>query len=147
MEMRIPSGAGKTQVVEAVIDIWIKSLSKLHDVLHRFCAGRGTGTAIIELKLSYELSSVDQDSLFLLLLYLRKSYDNLDRGVLLQIIEGYGEEPKLRGLLVEFWTIQEVITRQNGFRGPQFQATRRTIQRGLALPTLFNVEVDRLVHH
>ena len=84
-----------------------------------FCAGRGTGTAIIELKLSYELSSVDQDSLFLLLLYLRKSYDNLDRGVLLQIIEGYGEEPKLRGLLVEFWTIQEVITRQNGFHVPQ----------------------------
>ena len=43
------------KVVEAVINTWIKSVVKFHDALHGFCAGRGTGTAIMELKIEQEL--------------------------------------------------------------------------------------------
>ena len=46
--------------------------------MNRFCAGKGAGTAILELKLAQELASVDQDPLLLVLLDLRKAYDNLD---------------------------------------------------------------------
>ena len=36
------------KVVEAVIDTWIKSVVQFYDVMHCFCAGRGT--AITDLK-------------------------------------------------------------------------------------------------
>ena len=66
---------------------------------------------------------------------------------LLQIIEGYGEGPKLRGLLAEFWSIQEVVTHQNGFHGSQLQDTRGTTKGGIASPTILNVEVYSVVRH
>ena len=53
------------KVVEAIIDTRIKMSVIFHDVLHGFCACRGTGTAIIELKMSQELASIYQEPLFL----------------------------------------------------------------------------------
>ena len=41
----------------------------------------------------------------------------------------------------------EVITHKNCFRGPQFRATRGMTQGVLELPTIFNVEVEIVVHH
>ena len=49
------------------------------------------------LKLAQELESVEQDTLFLVFLDLRKAYKKLEQGILLQTIEGYGAGPKLRG--------------------------------------------------
>ena len=60
------------KVVEAVIDTHIKSVVQFHNVLHRFHAGRGTGTAIMELKLTQDMESVDQDTLLLVFQDLRK---------------------------------------------------------------------------
>ena len=40
------------KVVEAVIYIRIKIVVQFHDVLHMFCAGTGTGIAIMEIKLA-----------------------------------------------------------------------------------------------
>ena len=101
----------------------------------------------MDLKLAQELASVDQHPLFLVLLELSKTYDNLDWGRLLKSLEGHGSVPKLQGLLVKFWSIQEVFTCQNGFHGPQFRATRGTTKGVQALPKPFNVAVDSVVHH
>ena len=48
-------------------------------------------------------------------------------------------------LLVTFWFHQEVITRQNGYHGPKFKATRGTTQVEVIPLTLFNVLVDNLI--
>ena len=61
------------KVVEAVIDTWIRTVVKFNDVLHGFCARRGTGTTIMEIKLMQELASADQNLIFLLFLYLSKA--------------------------------------------------------------------------
>ena len=53
----------------------------------------------------------------------------------------------MRDILAEFWARKEVVTRKNGYRGPQFRVTCRTTQGGLTSPTLFNVAVDRMVRH
>ena len=90
------------------------------------------------LKLEQKLASVDQDMLFLVFIDLMKEDDNLDWFRLLQTLEGYGEGPKLRGLLEEYWS-QQVVTRQNILRGPWFQETRGTTQGGLVSSTLLNV--------
>ena len=48
------------KVVEALIDTRLRASLNMHDTLHGFRDGRGTGTAIMELKLSQELVSIDQ---------------------------------------------------------------------------------------
>ena len=57
----------------------------------------------MELKMSQEMAIIYQDALFLVLLEIRKACDTLDRGCLLQTMEGYGVGLKLRGIMVEFW--------------------------------------------
>ena len=74
----VPNGNRDTQgirllevlwnVMEAVIDTRIKKAVVFHDFLHEFCAGRGTGKFIIDINLVQDLATVDQDSLFLMLL-------------------------------------------------------------------------------
>ena len=54
------------------------------------------GTAILDLKLAQELASVDQDALFLVFLDIRKSYNNLNCGRLLQALGEYRAELKLQ---------------------------------------------------
>ena len=132
-------------MVEALIDTRLHTSLQMHGVLHGFRAGRGTGTAIMELNLAQELASIDQDPLFLLLLDLRKAYDTLGRDWLLITLEGYGAGPRMCGLLEFFWEFQQVAPRQNGFHGPAFPATRGTTQGGIMSPTLFNVVVDSVI--
>ena len=78
----------------------------------------------MELRLVQELESVDQDQLLLVFLDLRKAYSKLYRGRLPNTLEGYGAGLKLRGLLAEFWSRQEEVTRHNGFHVPQLRVTR-----------------------
>ena len=66
------------KVVEVLIYTRLHASLQLHDVLHCFGAGRGMGIFIMELKLSPELASIHQYPLFLVFLYLRKSYDTVD---------------------------------------------------------------------
>ena len=47
-------------------------------------------------------------------------------------------------LLETFWEQQEVVTRQNGYCGPHFRATRRKTQCGLISLTLFNFIINNV---
>ena len=85
----------------------------------------------MEIKLAQELESVDQDPLFLEFFDISKAYYNLYCRKLIQTLVGYGEGPKLWGL----------VTCQNGFHGSQLRATRGTKQGVLDYPTLLNVEL------
>ena len=89
--------------MEAIINTLINKVVKFHHFLHRFCAGRRTGAAIMELNPAQELESVDQDPLFLVFLDLIKEYDNLDHDWILKTLEGYGTGPKMRGILEGLW--------------------------------------------
>ena len=84
-----------------IIDTPIKKAVTLYDVLHVFSAGKAIVTAILELKLTQKLVSVDQDSLFFSFLELRKLNDNLDRDRILKTLDGYGSGPKMRCILDE----------------------------------------------
>ena len=60
------------------------------NILHGFQEGRGTGTAIMELKIAQELSIVDHNPLSLVLFDLWKAYGTMDREHLIKTSEGYG---------------------------------------------------------
>ena len=119
----------------------------LHDVLHGFRAGKGTGMVIVELDMEQELASVDQDLMFLVFLYLQKSYNNIDHGRLLTTLEGYGAGPHMCWILEVFCNQQEVVTHQNGYHNQHFKETQGTNQGGIILPTLFNLIVNNVVQN
>ena len=51
---------------------------KLHNVLHGFQAGRGTGTAALEANLLQQVSAMREAVFFKVFLYHQKTYDALD---------------------------------------------------------------------
>ena len=99
------------KAVEAIINTHIKTEVMFHEVLHRFFSCRGMGRDIMELKMTQEIESINRESSLLVFLDLRKAYNTLDRGPLLQTLEGYGAGPKTRGILEEFLLRQEVVTK------------------------------------
>jgi hypothetical protein len=90
------------KVVEKVMVARL-SVIKLHDCLHGGLPCRGTGTAIMEVKLQQHLAWVDQAPLYQIYLDLRKAYDALDRGRCLEILAGYRVGPNLLRLKKKFW--------------------------------------------
>ena len=76
-----------------------------HDCLHGFLAGRGTGTAIMEVKLVQQLAYLEQVPLYGLFLDLRKAFDAMDREPCLQILKDRGVGPRIRLLIERFWAL------------------------------------------
>ena len=96
----------------------------------------------MEMKLEQELAIVYHDPLFLVFFDLRKAYDNVDRGHIIQTLEGYSAGPFLCGILETFWANQKLLPRKNGYNVMEFQVTRVKTQGGLISLTLFNIVVN-----
>ena len=121
----IPKGTTNTRVIgllytlwkvaEALIDTHLRASLQMRNILHGSRSIRGTGTDIIELKISQELSRIDQDPLLLVFMDLRKVYGTFHQERLLITLEGYGASTCLCGLLETFWECQQVVLRHNGF--------------------------------
>ena len=88
--------------MEAMIDAHLRSSIQFHDVLHGFHAGRGTGTATMELKQFQGPIRVNQYPLLLVLLDLRKAYNTVDFVCLIRILEDYVAVPHMCDLLETF---------------------------------------------
>ena len=133
------------KVVEALIDTRLRASLQFHDILHGFWARRGTGTAIMELKIPQELASLDREPLFLVSLDIRKAYYTVDRESLVQTLEKYGAGTCVCQLLETFWAYQKAVPRHNGYHGPAFPATRGMMQGSLLSTTLFNAVVGNFI--
>ena len=82
------------KVLEIVMDIRLQAIP-LHDSLHGFTSGRGTGTATMEVKLAQQLAYIEQEALYMVFIDLRKVYDAMDPGRCPKILEGYGVGPNI----------------------------------------------------
>ena len=71
-------------------------------IFHGFWDEKGTGMDVMEINIAQELTRIYHDPLFLVILDLRKSYDTVDRGCLIQTLENYGAITHLCGLLAMF---------------------------------------------
>ena len=91
-----------TKVMELLMDARLQVI-ELHDCLHGFTEERGTGTATLELKLAVQLAYMEQEPLYVNFLDLKKAYDTMDRGRLMQVLKGYRVGPKMRALIQFFW--------------------------------------------
>ena len=77
-------GIGLVEVVwkvcVAVVNFSLKRSVILHNALHDFREGRGTGTATLEEKLEHQLAGIAHEPLLQVSLDVRKAYESLDRG-------------------------------------------------------------------
>ena len=78
------------KVCVMVVNFRLKRSVTLHNELHEFRAGRGTGTATLEEKLAQQLAGIAHEMLFKVFLDVQKAYGSLDRGLWMDIIQGYG---------------------------------------------------------
>jgi hypothetical protein len=132
------------KVVEKVMVARL-SVIELHDCLHSRLLHRGTGTAIMEVKMQQQLAWVDQASLYQIYLDLRKAYDTLDRGLCLEILAGYGVGPYLLHLQKKFWDKAKMVCRAGGNYGLPFGAHCEGTQGGPLSSLMFNVCVNCVV--
>ena len=94
------------RVVEAIIYTCLRASIQFHDVLHGFRSRRVTGRALMELNIMQMLASIYHDPLFLVFLYLWKSYNTMDSDRLIYTLEGYSAGTRMCILLETFWAHQ-----------------------------------------
>ena len=132
------------KVIECLMDGRL-NIIELHDCLHGFRSGRGTGTATLEAKLAQQLAYVEQEPLFGVYIDLRKAYDAMDRDRCLLIVEAYGVGPNMLRLIKAFWDEATLVCRAMGRYGDPFQSERGVTQGGPVSPKIFNIMVDAIV--
>ena len=119
----------------------------LHDALHGFREGRGTGTATLEDKLLQQLAAMREEVLYMIFLDLTKAYDALDRSRSLEILKGYGVVVRVQLMLQEYWDRTTMVASAGGYYRKGFKGGRGVTQGDPLSSTIFNVVVDAVVRH
>ena len=78
------------KVCTAVVNCWLKCGVVLHDALHGFREGWGTGTATLEANMDQQLAGIAHKPPFRVFLDIHKAYDSVYRGQCLKVLRGYG---------------------------------------------------------
>jgi hypothetical protein len=108
----IPKGGGYYRGIGLLEPIWkvieqviVKRLEviALHNSLHGCCNGQGTGTAVIEAKLTQQLAHIEQAPFYGVFIDLKKALGAMDREWCLLILEGHDVGPNMRRLIHHFW--------------------------------------------
>ena len=153
----IPKGGGDYRGIGLVEVLWkvvvvilnsrfITSIA-FHNVLHHFREVRFTGNASLEAKLLQQLAAMMEEVLYVIFLYLHKSYDPLDRDICLDILEGYGVGPRARCILWYYWYRLRMVAYAGGDYGAMFKGLWGVTQGYPLLPTILNLVVDAVVRH
>ena len=132
------------KVIEGVIDKRLEAIA-LHNSLHGCRNGRGTGTAVIEAKLSQQLAHIKQTPFYGVFIDLKKAFDAMDWERCLLLLEGHGAGPNMRRLIRHFWDKATNVCRASGNYGAPFKAGRGVTQGGPLSAKLFYVLVDAVV--
>ena len=135
------------KVVAEILNHRLTASITFHNFLHGFRAGRGTGIATLKAKLLQQLEALREEVLYVILLDLHKAYDALDSSRCLEILEGYGVDPRARRLLQTYWRRLTMVERAGGYYGTAFQGARGLTQADTLSHTIFNVVVDAVVRN
>ena len=133
------------KVISGTINRQIWSSIQFHDAIHSFCAGRGTGTAILEVKLLQPLIAMREKVLHSIFLDLCKSYDALYIYHCLNILAGYGVVTRTLRILRTYCDHIQMAAKAGGHYG-HILKRHRGVTQGIPLsPTVFNVVVDAVI--
>ncbi len=150
----IPKGGGDYRGIGLLEPIWkcIKQVIdhqldaiELHGSLHGCCSKRGTGTAIIGVKLAQQLSYLELKPFYGVFLDLWKAFNAMDREQSIMLLEGYGAGPRMIWLIRRYWRDAIMVCQAAGNYGTAFKAGRVVTQGGPLSAKLFNILVDVVV--
>ena len=130
-----------------ILNFCFNASSAFHNVLHGFRAGPYIGTAFIESKLLQKLTAMREEILYAIFMCLHNSYDALDRYRCLEILEGYGVEPRARCILCAYCDRIWMVDCMGGYYRAAFQGFWGVNQGEPLTFTNFYVVVDAVVHH
>ena len=133
------------KAISGITNHRISTSIQLHNALHGFRAGRGTGTTTLEANMVQKLITMRETILHSILLDLRKAYDALDRYRCLDILAGYVVGPRMLRILQTYWDRLHMAAETGGHYSPIFQRHRVVTQGNPLLPTIFNVVVDAVI--
>ncbi len=127
--------------------ILVRGLASIefHDCLHRGLPKRGTGTALIEAKLAQQLAWQDQCHLYEIYVDLKKAYDSIDKGCMMEILKAYGVGPNLLRLQNLFWGNAKLVCCTGGCYGSPFLAQRGVTQGNPLSSLMIDMCVDAVV--
>ena len=131
------------KVIEQVIGKWLEAIA-LHDSLHSYRIGWGTGTTVIEVKLWQQLAHIKQAPFYGVFIDLKKAFNAMDRERCLLILKGHGAGPNMHRLIC-FWDKATNVCRASGNYGTPFKAGHGVTQRSPLSAKLFNIMVDAVV--
>jgi hypothetical protein len=117
----------------------------LHYSLHDCRNKRGTGMAVIELKLTQQLAHIEQSPLYGVFVDLTKDFDMMDWERCLQLLGEYGVGLKMRRLIWHFWDVATNVCRALGNYEVPFKLGHGITQGGPLSAKLFNIIVDAVV--
>ena len=103
-----------------VVNCRLNRSGTLHDALHGFRAGRGTGTATLEAKLAQELVWIAHEMLFHVFLDMQKVHDSLDRGQCMDILQRCGIGHNTGRLIFHHWESLVFVPKAKSFLGTLF---------------------------
>ena len=103
--------------------------------------------ATLEDKILQQIVVLSQEVLYKIFVYLHKSYDVLNWGHDLVILEGYGVGLQICQHLTQYWNQETMAARDSGYYGDPFQGSRGVTQGDPLSPRIFNVIVDAIVCH
>ena len=109
------------KVVAAILDIRLVASITLHNFLHGFCAGRGTGTGPLGDKLFQQLATLREEFMYMIFLDMHNAYEVLDRSRCLDIPENYAVVPQACRLLWTYWRRLTMVARAGGYYGAAFK--------------------------
>ena len=135
------------KLVASVINGRLMAAIKFDDALHGNMKGRGTGTAIMELKLHQQLRMKKDEPLYMVFLDLKKAYYSLNRERALEILRRYGVGRNILRILSTVWESDTLAPRRAGYFGKSFRPQRGVRAGDTVSPTIFNICVDAVVRH
>ena len=108
-------GIGLVEVVCKAMAVFINrrftASIAYHDSLHGVCAGRGMGTATLNVKLIHQVAALIEAVLHAIFLDLHKVYYSFYRSRCLDILERYGVGPRALRLLRRYWERLKMVVR------------------------------------
>ena len=102
------------KAVAMILNLCFINAITYHNLLHGFWAGRGMGTATLDIKLLHQVAALREEVLHTIFLGLNKDYDALERSRCLGILEGYGVGPMELRLLRQYWERLRMVSRAGG---------------------------------
>ena len=109
------------KAVTRLLNQHLNEAIKFRDVLNRFWASCGTGTANIEAKLLHQLTAMREAFLSKLLLVLQNAYYALDWDKCLKILVACGFGPRALWILRTYWCQLTMVARADRYFGLPFR--------------------------